>query len=259
LSGVFLGAFVLLLSVFLAVAGLIMTHRVVSLDLRQSHTTAIGIIYGALHVTFGVIIGFSAYLVLNKYTAAENIAAGEAGAAVEIHRLAEQFPEHKRDQIRELASSYVQVVVDEEWPLMRDGQVSPRAEALAYELGRTIDNFEPNTESEKEVYAQGLDRFTDLHKDRQVRLLNVRQGLRTILWAVLVMLATITILFSYFLGMENRRIHMLAVAALAAGIAFIISTIVGLDDPFGGDLRVGPDAFESALNTMIEENREQKP
>jgi hypothetical protein len=175
--------------------------------------------------------------VLNKYTAAENIAASEAGAAVEIHRLAEQFPEPKRDQIRELAWSYIQVVVDEEWPLMRDGQVSPRAEALAYEL----------------------DRFTDLHKDRQVRLLNVRQGLPTILWVVLVMLATITILFSYFLGMENRRIHMLAVAALAAGIAFIISTIVGLDDPFGGDLRVGPDAFESALNTMIEENREQKP
>ena len=79
MSGVFLGAFVLLLYVFLAVAGLIITHRVVS-NLHQSHTTAIGIIYGALHVTFGVIIGFSAYLVLNKYTAAENTVASEAGA-----------------------------------------------------------------------------------------------------------------------------------------------------------------------------------
>ena len=50
----------------LAVAGLIFAQHRISLEFRQAHNVPISIIYGALYVTFGVIIGFSAYLVLNK-------------------------------------------------------------------------------------------------------------------------------------------------------------------------------------------------
>ena len=60
--------------------------------------------------------------------------------------------------------------------------------------------------------------------------------------------------FTYFLGMENAWLHVLAVMALTAGIAFTVFTIVVLDRPFGGDLRVMPDAFELVLNE-IEANR----
>jgi hypothetical protein len=62
-----------------------------------------------------------------------------------------------------------------------------------------------------------------------------------------------TILFTYFVGMKSAWLHILAVAALTGGIALIIFAIAILDRPFGGELRVGPDAFELVLNT-IEEN-----
>jgi hypothetical protein len=97
--------------------------------------------------------------VLKKYSASENTAASEVGDVVEIHRLAERFPESQRDEIQELATSCARVVVDEEWLLMKDGQTNLRAEALAYDLGRSIQDFEPNTESEKAVYAQSLGPF----------------------------------------------------------------------------------------------------
>ena len=53
----------------LAVAGLLVVHRLVPLSIRESHTAAIGIIYAALYVMFGMMVGFSvsAYIVLNKY------------------------------------------------------------------------------------------------------------------------------------------------------------------------------------------------
>jgi hypothetical protein len=65
-----------------------------------------------------------------------------------------------------------------------------------------------------------------------------------------VALAVTIILFTYFLGMESARLHMVAVAALTAGIAFTIFAIVTLDSPFGGELRVQPAAFELVLEEI---------
>ena len=77
-----------------------LAQRWVSLELRQSYNLTIGIVYGALHVTFGVIIGFSAYLALDKYTLAQEAVVNEAGDVRAIHHLAGQFPEPQRDRIQ---------------------------------------------------------------------------------------------------------------------------------------------------------------
>jgi hypothetical protein len=181
MSTALLAVFILMVAVSLALAGLILAQRRVPLELRQSHNTTMGIIYGTLHVTFGVIIGFSAFLVLDKYNESRHTVASEARDIVQIHRLAEGFPEPQRDQIQDLARSYAQVVVDEEWPLMREGQTSSSAETLAQDLSSSIQDFEPSTESEKALYAQGLTQVVELNENREVRVLNAREGLPPIL------------------------------------------------------------------------------
>jgi hypothetical protein len=202
---------------------------------------------------FGVIIGFTAFLVLDKYTTAQNTAASEAGNVLEIYRLAEAVSQTQRDRVQELAKSYAQDVVDEEWSLMRNGQSSSRAEELVTELGKTIQDFEPSTNSERAASTQLLSGVHDLNQDRNIRLVQAHTGLPPMLWVVLGLLATLIILFTYFLGMENARLHRWAVGALTLGITFVLFTIVVLDHPFGGGFRVGPDAFERALTAM--ENR----
>lgn len=253
---VLLGFLVLLLAVTLAVAGLVLVQRLVPLPIRESHNTAIGIIFAALYVMFGVMVGFSAYIVLNKYNASQNTAKSEAGNVEELYWLAEQLPEPKRGEIQELTASYARAVVDEEWPLMRQGQESPHAGALDDELRRSIQDFEPGTDAERALYAQGLDRVHDLNEDRETRLLNAREGLPPILWIALITIGIDTILFTFFVGMKNAWLHASAVAALTAAIALIVYAIVSLDQPFGTDLRVGPDAFQLVLQTM-EENSKQ--
>ncbi len=250
MTTVFFGLLVILLSVMLAVAGLVLVQRLVPLPLRESHNEGLGIIYAALYVMFGVIVGFSAYLVLNKYNTSQDTVRREANSVEEIYRLAEQFPEPERDQIQELATSYARVVVDEEWPLMRQGETSPRAGALADELRGSIQDFEPGTPAEQTLYSQGLERARDLDEAREVRLLNVREGLPLVMWIALASIGIDTILFTYFVGMKNAWLHIWAVAALTAGIALILYAIIALDQPFGTDFRVGPDAFELVLRTI---------
>ena len=50
--------------------------------------------------------------------------------------------------------------------------------------------------------------------------------------------------------MDSTRLHVLAVAALTAGITFTIFAILTLDRPFAGELRVNPAAFELVLNDI---------
>jgi Protein of unknown function (DUF4239) len=133
---------------------------------------------------------------------------------------------------------------------MSQGRASPRAEALADELRRSILDLEPGTDAEQALYSQGLERVHDLTEDRGVRLSNARVGLPPILWFVLVSLGIDTILFTCFVGMKTAWLHAVAVAALAAGIALILFAIGVLDYPFGTDFRVSPYAFEMALNTI---------
>ena len=66
-------------------------------DLRESHTDALRIIYAVLYVTFGVLIGFSAYLVMNKYVASQSAVETETVDVRAIYRIAEQLPEPRRD------------------------------------------------------------------------------------------------------------------------------------------------------------------
>ena len=247
---ILLGLLLISLAMLLAVAGAFLAHDRIPIGLRESHTVPLGLINGGLTVTFGVIVGFSAFLVLNKYQAAEQRVQSEAADVEEVYRYAQELPEPERDQIQGLAVSYARTVVEEEWPLMRQGKTSPHADDLEEELHRSILLFEPTTGSQQTIYAQLLENVDDLGEDREARLLYVGQRLPSILWAALVGLAIILVVFSYLIGMENRRLHLLVVAALAGGIVLVLFMVGELDRPFGAEPRVGPEPFELVLDDL---------
>ena len=242
------GAFFTVLAVLVAVVGLLIVQRHVPLEFRKAHNDTLSIIYGTLYVVFGVIVGFIAYLVLDKYVDSQKTAASEAADVVGIYQLANSFPQAQRDQIQQLAISYAQEVVDKEWPLMRNGQSSSRADGLLQEISESVQEFEPGTDSERAAYNQELSRVNDLTQDRSVRLLHLYAGLPPILWVSLGVLATVIVVFTFFIGMENASLHRWAVITLVVAFCMIFFTVYALDKPFGPGFRVGPDAFEQVLN-----------
>lgn len=236
----------------LAAAGAALAQHLVPVQLRESHNAAISIIYGGLYILFGVMVGFTAFLVLDKYSAAQETVQSEAGDVEELHGLAERLPSPERDRVQESVADYTRAVVDEEWPLMVEGRASPRVEALSDELRSNLQEFEPNTSAEQALYSTGLGAVSDLEESRNARLLAGREGLPPILWIALTGLSINMMLFSFLVGMENRRLHVLMVSALAVGIALVLFTIGTLDRPFGTESRVGPDPLELVLREIGE-------
>lgn len=149
-----------------------------------------------------------------------------------------------------MAESYAQTVVDEGWPLMREGRTSARAGATADDLRRGVVAFEPGTERENALYAQALTLVENLDEYRGRRLLEVNEGIPSILWVVLITGGAVTVVFTYLLGVSTERLHVVMIVAYTLVLALILYTIRALDYPFDGLVQVGPEAFEAALSRM---------
>jgi uncharacterized membrane protein len=243
-----LGLLAVCAAMVVSVAGLALVQRLVSPELRKQHNDVAGFIYAVIGIVYAVLLALVVVAVWGDYEATRETTDREANELAEIFWLAHQFPEPEQRQIQELARSYAQVVLKEEWPLMAEGRSSPRAWALLDEMRGTLGGFEPRTAAQQALYQEGLDRIHDLADARRTRLVEANEGIPAILWVVLGVGGMVAVGFTYLFGLENTWVHRLMVAALAGLIALVLLTIGALDYPFSGDARIGPGAFELILD-----------
>jgi Protein of unknown function (DUF4239) len=241
------GLLLLCVSMALAVGGLIVVQRLVPTSVRRQHNDVAGFIYAVLGVVYAVLLGLVVVAVWEQWNAATGTADREASELAEVFWAADRMPESEGHHIQELVRAYARVVVDEEWPLMRQGKSSPKAWALLDEVRSAVQNFQPSTPAQQVLYQQGLERVHDLADARRERLLDADQGLPAILWIVLIVGGIVVIGFTYLFGLDSTAIHLLMVAALALIIALVLFTVAELDFPFRGDVRIGPEAMEQVL------------
>ena len=230
-----------------SIAGLVLVRRLTSLSVRQEHNDVAGFIYAVVGISYAVLLAFLVIAVWERFEAARDAADQEGNELAGIYWLANTFPDSKRRQVQELARSYAQVVIDEEWPMMADAQASPRAGTLMDQLRESIQSSEVNTPAEQVLYDQGLTRVHQLAGARRLRLLDANTYVPTILWVILISGGVITVCFTYLFGLEKTWPHVLMVGALAVIVASALFTIYTLEYPFAGEARVTPDALEEDL------------
>jgi Protein of unknown function (DUF4239) len=201
---------------------------------------------------YAVLLALVVIAVWEQYQRARETVESEANAIAEIAWLAHRLPESERQQLQEHARSYAQEVVNEEWPLMdqgmdQEGRGTPQGWDLIDDMRETIQEGEPRTAGEQEVYAQGLDQMERLADQRRMRLVQADEGMPFILWAVLVFGGVVAVGFTYLFGLENSWAHSLMVVSLASVIALVLFTIGVIEHPFSGGARIGTEAFELIL------------
>lgn len=236
------------MAVLVALAGLILVHRLVPATHRESYNTVAAPIIVPLSSLLGVLLAFAVFIVWQQFNTAQATSQEEASKLAAIYWHAEELPESERQQMQELARSYAQVVIEEEWPLMEQGQESSQAWAIVDELRRSVDSFEPSTSTEQTLQAQEVRQVDDMMNDRRLRLLQSREGIPTILWITLLGGSVPLIGFIVLLGLNNVQAHLLPLAMVTALIVIGLFTIKTLEYPFSGDTKVKPSAFELVLN-----------
>jgi hypothetical protein len=238
-----------------ALAGLELVQRLVPVSSRQRHNDVAGFIYAALGVIYAVLIALVVIAVWEEYQAARVTVEQEANAVAEIFWLAHRLPEPEGTHIQELARSYAEEVVDNEWPLMEQGQAplmvqveeTPAGWTLIDDIRASLQEIEPHTKADEELYAEGLDQVQRLADARRMRLVAAEEGIPGVLWAVLIFGGIVAVSFTYLFGLENTWAHRLMVLTLAAVIGLVLFTIGAMEHPFSGGARISTEAFDLIL------------
>jgi Protein of unknown function (DUF4239) len=245
------GVLVVIGACLAAVAGLEVVQRLVPAEKRQEHNDVAGFLYAVVGVVYAVLLALLVIAVWEQFQRANETVEGEANSVADIAWLANGLPETERFQLQGHARSYAREVVDEEWPLMEQGiegeRGTPEAWSLVDDMRDTLQEFEPRTEAEAQIYAEGLDQIDRLGDDRRMRLVQAEEGIPGVLWVVLVFGAVVAIGFTYLFGLRNSWAHRLMVMSLTSVIALVLFTIGVMEDPFSGGAPIEPRAFELIL------------
>ena len=239
-----------MLCVSLALVGLLLVRRLVSLQVRESANAVTGITFGATYVLYGITLAFSLYIGNQEFSDARETVEREAGSLEETFELAGQLPQPERARVQDLVESYAREVVEEEWPMMAEGAESQRADLLIDELQRSVAGFKPDTSAEQTLYSQRLTAVSVVEAEREIRLLHSSQNTHALLWYILVAGGVITVLHSFFFGTKAVWLQALSVAALTTVVVLILTATYQIQDPFGGSVRVEPEAFEEVLDEI---------
>ena len=239
----------------MALAGLEVVQRLVPATSRQPHNDVAGFIYAALGVIYAVLIALVVIAVWEEYDAASVTVEQEANATAEIFWLGNRLPEPEGSHIQALARSYAQEVSHNEWLLMEQGQAPLMTQTqgtaagwtLIDEIRANLQQFQPRTPSDEQLYAEGLDQVQRLADARRMRLVAAEEGVPAVLWAVLIFGGVAAVGFTYLFGLENTWAHRLMVLTLSAVIGLVLFTIGAMEHPFSGGARIGTEAFDLVL------------
>jgi hypothetical protein len=246
-SALLVSILVVLLAVLAAVTGLAVVHRLVPPERRESNNTVAATLFLPVSGLFSVLAAFMIGLGWQQVENARANVQREVNALSEIYWDADALPQPQQQQIKELAQSYAQTMVDEEWDLMGQGEASGRAWSITDDLRDSVNAVEPSTTVEQTHYTHLVAQVQTMLDYRRLRLYASLEGLPVILWAVLLVVGALLISFTYLFGMKHFWVHALMVAAVTVVITVSLLTIKDLEYPFSSPTIESTEPFELVL------------
>jgi protein-S-isoprenylcysteine O-methyltransferase Ste14 len=233
-----------------AVAGLLLVRRRVHHAALSKHNDVAGVMFSIVGTLYAVLLAFVVIVVWEAMGTADDRAALEAGILGDVVRDAGFFADPLRSELQNELREYTQAVIDEEWPAMATSESSPHVWDTLNRIFESFSHLNPATPREINIHAEMLRRLNDLSDHRRLRLLSADNKVPPLMWVVLIIGGLITLGFSYLFGVERGKSHALMTAALAGMIGLTLYLILAMDHPFGGTIRVEPDAFRLVLEKV---------
>jgi hypothetical protein len=240
-------ALTILVAVALACAGQLLVRRIFPRADFSAHNEVAAIVLGIVGGLFGVTLAFIIAIVWQESDRTGQRVAVESGAASDLWHTSNGLPSPLGPEVRKNLVVYAHVLVAEEWPAMRHGESSTRAEQVLTRTYEDIARFRPRDAGASNAQLASLQFLGALHDARLQRLEDNNSGVSVFEWVVLVIGALIVTGLCYSVGFPSLRAALLMTGALAAMIAVMFVLIFELDYPFRGDLAIPPSGWQGFI------------
>lgn len=234
-----------IVTIGISVAGLLLVRRFVHVDtLKINHDVADPLL-SVVGTLFAVLLGFMVANAMQRFEEARLTAQQEASAVANIFRAADGMPDANRKLIQHACETYVSHVIDEEWPALAKKETSETAWESYNEIWKDCVHFIPENDGQSNLQQGLMEYLGNLGDSRRMRVGALHNGLPKELWIVLFAGGAATISFTYFFGIENLKLQVLMTGLVSLAICLNLFLLACFDDPFSGDVMVGPSAFET--------------
>ena len=236
-----------------AVFGLLLIRRRVLPRLRveAGDSEFTGAMLQSVMVFYGLAVALIAVTVFQTYSDTQKVVTGEATALGALYRDVSSYPEPIRTELQNELRDYARYVIDEAWPLQRQGKIPGGGVDYVNRFQTMLTKFEPVTESQKLLHGETLRAYNLMVQARRLRLDAVGTRLPSVMWAVIIIGAFISLGASFFFKVEDARLHILEVLLLAVFIGLVIFMILSLDRPFRGDLGIPADPYQLIYDQLM--------
>lgn len=239
-----------------AVVGLLIVRRRVLPRLRvdSGDSEFTGAMLQSVMVFYGLAVALIAVTVFETYSDTTKIITGESTTLNALYRDVTSYPEPIRAELQQGLREYTAQVINEGWPLQRQGKIPTAGLAQMSRFQEVLTKFEPTTEGQKLLHGETLRAYNLLIQARRLRLDAVGTKLPTVMWAVVIIGAFIGLSASFFFKVEDARLHLMEVQLLAVFIGLIILMILTLDRPFRGNLGIGSEPYQQVYDQLMKTN-----
>jgi len=247
-QSVWLSAFFLLVpTTLLAMAGPIIIRRFVKIEQLRVNNEVAGFKFATVGVLYAVLLAFVVVVVWEKYNQADSDVAREAAASATVYRLSYGLDDQHGSAIRQALTTYLDTAIKQDWPAMEEGKGSEAASQAMSALYAAVLKFHAQ-QNDSIVLAELLRQLDTVSVSRRARILAANGAVPDILWVTLFGGAFLTVCFTFFFGVENVRAQALMTGALTLLTFAGLLTVIAIDQPFGGGVRVPPAALVTIYN-----------
>jgi hypothetical protein len=231
----------------LAMLGTVVVRWWVPLERLRDNNEVAGFKFATVGVIYAVLLAFAVLVVWERFNEAEGDVAAEAATAVTLFRLADGMDAARADPVRAALTSYLDVVISEDWPEMARGAESPAAVGALNDLYAALLDDRPVDARGAAILAESLHQADELTKARRARIALASGSVPGFVWLALFVGAAVTVSFTFFFGLENHKAQMVMTGALSLLLFLGLTTVVAIDRPFSGSIRVDPGPLVVAL------------
>lgn len=243
--------FVLVLLV-LSVASAILITKFIPREVRVAHRMLMQPALTVSGMMFSVLLGFFIAQGLRDFHIAHQNLLNEANAVGEVFRDARGLPDTDRMRIRDLCRKYVDSVISDEWPLLDDGQSSPKAQELMNELWDASLSVKPTDAREQVIYDNFFRAMNELGGYRRVRIATSGHGFAPHLWVIIAAGAAAIVALTFIFAPDSKAFHAALLSCLLIPLTLNIFLLAEYSYPFHGlVVVVRPVMFEKLRDTVL--------
>ena len=212
---------------------------------RKESNDFTGAVVAVIGTTYAVILAFTLSGVWNNFQEAQANEEQEANALTNVYRIATTLQDPNARRIQELCARYADNALRHEWPEMRNDQMPPEADEITDQLWQLAGQTQAHAAPDAIAAYQLMEELRGLTQYRRLRIMQARERLPFLLWAVLIAGGVITVAAACFFGVSDFRFHLLQVLMLSFLISLVLFAIADIDRPYQGIVTVEPQGFAS--------------